>query len=180
VQIVDKALPRPQLIRDMEELYHYLDKNMVQEEPTCIVHGDLGIHNVIVHPTEARVVAILDWELSTLGHPMLDLNYSLSRLPGGYHESRDLQGLPPQWTLVERYHQRRGLPMISREHWEFFSLVNAFRWCGIVHGVYARILQGNAASDSGDKENKDWIEEIMSLGPMLEAAVRRARGASRL
>jgi len=178
VKVVEKVLPRPELTKGMDELFNYLDRHMVQDEPTCIVHGDLGIHNVIVHPSEAKVVAILDWELSTLGHPMVDLNYSLARLPGGYRKCPDPEGLPQQWELVERYHRRRGLPLVSKSQWEFFSLMNAFRWCGISYGVYARMLQGNVASSSKDG---DWWQEMLNLGEMIEEAARKTRSpASRL
>ena len=73
--VVQGYMKEPQLTADMGRLRSYLAENMPQHEPTSIVHGDIGFHNVIVHPTEPRVNAIIDWEISTLGHPMIDLNY---------------------------------------------------------------------------------------------------------
>ena len=65
------------LTRGMDQLSDYIRGNMsvAEPEPTCIVHGDVGLHNVILHPTEPRVAAIIDWEICTLGHPLVDCNY---------------------------------------------------------------------------------------------------------
>merc|ERR1712039_428394 len=123
-EVVSKTLKRPEITQEMRDLIDYLEKNMVQEEPTCIVHGDVGLHNVIVHPTEPRVAALLDWEISTLGHPLVDLNYVSSACPGGWRggpaELAKKTGVLTEWEFVERYHQRRGLPVITSQGFDFF------------------------------------------------------------
>lgn len=145
-EVVQKKLQQPELTEQMIALRAYLDQNMVQGEPTCIVHGDLGLHNAIVHLTEPRIVAIIDWEISTLGHPMIDLSYLAAVLPGGWRVPPEDGGLPSQWSFVESYHERRGLPLISREQYEFFTIMNMFRMSAIVHGVYARQVAGQSFS----------------------------------
>lgn len=167
---VQKALQRPELTEKMTELRRYLDTNMVQTEPTCIVHGDIGLHNVIVHPTEPRIAAIIDWEISTLGHPMVDVNYVAAALPGGWRGLPQEDGLPTEWSWVESYHQRRSIPMISKEQYEFFALMNMFRLAAIVHGVYARQAVGQSFSTEIKSDfNRD------TYIAYLNAAVKKLR-----
>jgi len=151
---VQAHLRRPKISQAMDELISYLHEHMVQGEPTCILHGDLSCINAIAHPTEPRVVALIDWELSTLGHPMVDLNFLSSTLPGGYRSriregSKAAAGFPSQWGFVEEYHRLRGLPVISRKQWDYFTVFNMFRSVAITHGAYARALRGSVFSDKG-------------------------------
>ena len=89
----------------------------VQTEPTCIVHGDVGLHNVIIHPTENKVNALIDWEIATLGHPMVDVNYFAR---GNFAPNSD-----EEWGFVETYFAARTaqLPLISKQEWRFFGLM---------------------------------------------------------
>merc|ERR1740138_1582454 len=111
---------------------------------------------------------------------MLDLNYMLAPLRGGCRETLQpaeaLDGTPSLWSLVERYHQRRGIPTISPEEWQYFTLVNTYRWVAIAHGVYARILGGNAGSD--EKQAPHWWAELNSMETLVSKAVLDAKVAA--
>ena len=139
-------------IEAMDRLIEWLPANVPPGEETSIVHGDYRIDNVVFHPTEPRVLAVLDWELSTLGHPLADFAYHCMtwRMPEGAH-ARGLVGvdfaalgIPTEHEYVAMYCKATGRDRI--EHFEYYVAYNMFRLAAILQGVMARALQGNAAS----------------------------------
>src|SRR5688572_2655580 len=141
-------------IEAMEHLIDWLPKNLPAEDgQTSLIHGDYRLDNLIFHPQETRVLAVLDWELSTLGHPLADLAYFCMclRLPRD-QRMKGLAGMPiaelgipDEQTLVSRYCEIRGLPGISQ--WNFYLSFSMFRLASICQGVMKRAIDGNAASD---------------------------------
>jgi aminoglycoside phosphotransferase (APT) family kinase protein len=137
---------------DMNRLLAWLGAHLPASDETAIVHGDFRIGNTILHPTEPRIIAVLDWELATLGHPLSDLAYACMyfRMPaasdgGGGLAGLDLQqlGIPSEQEFVAKYCGYAGRARI--ENWPFFLAFSCFRMAAITQGVYARGLQGNAA-----------------------------------
>jgi len=140
-------------IPSMDALIEWLPRHVPPEDETSIVHGDFRLDNVIFHPTEPRILAVLDWELATLGHPLSDFAYQVMawRLaPGEFRglKGADLAalGIPAETEYVASYCRRTGRTEIP--HWEFYLIFNMFRIAAILHGVLARALQGNAASQN--------------------------------
>ncbi|HET9045387.1 MAG TPA: phosphotransferase [Casimicrobiaceae bacterium] len=138
----------------MDRLIEWLPNNVPPGEATAIVHGDFRLDNLIFHPTEPRVLAVLDWELSTLGHPMADFSYHMMawRLSGA--EFRGLRdgdlealGIPSETEYLSRYLQRRGISARpDARAWSFYMAYNMFRLAAILQGVMARAVAGNASS----------------------------------
>ena len=135
----------------MKALMDWLPAHIPASDEAGVVHGDFRVGNCIVHPTEPRVIAVLDWELSTLGHPLGDLAYFCQGfrgegVPGQSLAGLDLAelGIPTEEEVVARYCALTGRESI--EHWSFYLVFVMFRSAAIVQGVYKRGLDGNAAS----------------------------------
>ena len=137
----------------MEELRTWLEANIPDDERAAIAHGDFRIGNLIFHPSKARVIAVLDWELSTIGHPFSDLAYNgmTYHLPAGHPIAAGFVGadiaalgIPSEQAYLDAYSRRSGLD--PRPHWRFFMAFSLYRIAAIQQGVYARALAGNASS----------------------------------
>ncbi len=136
-------------IAAMRQLIDWLPRNSPDDDTTTIVHGDYRIYNLIFDATEPRVVAVLDWELSTLGHPLADLAYHAMK----YHTEGAAAGVAAgvgegclsEQEVVDLYCASTGRERI--EHWNFYLAFAFFRIASIVQGVYRRGLEGNASSD---------------------------------
>ncbi len=132
-------------IEPMDRLLEWLPRNVPADDTTTIVHGDYQLYNLLFHPKEPRVVALLDWELSTLGHPMADLAYNCMK----YHTLEAFsfgEGVPTEDEYIAMYCKRTGRERIP--DWNFYVAFGFFRLASIIQGVYKRGLQGNASSSA--------------------------------
>lgn len=141
-------------VASMESLMQWLPENIPAGDETTLAHGDYRPGNLLFHPTEPRVIGVLDWELATLGHPLADLGYfcvayhlpNMSRELGGL-VGMDLQALniPSQADFLTRYCEYAGRP--APERFSYFVGFSLFRLAAILQGVYQRSLQGNASDE---------------------------------
>lgn len=137
----------------MDALGDWLDSHIPADDSAAIAHGDFRIGNLLLAPEAPRVVAILDWELATIGHPLADLAYACLPyyLPYGVPGVRGIDGLdlatlgiPSEADQLARYREQRGLRRI--DDWPVYVAFSLFRIAAILQGVYARAMQGNASS----------------------------------
>jgi aminoglycoside phosphotransferase (APT) family kinase protein len=138
-------------IEAMDRLIEWLPQNVPPDDTTSIVHGDYRLDNMIFHPTEPRVLAVLDWELSTLGSPVGDFAYHAMgwRVPPGAFRGlggADLAalGIPDEAAYRAAYCRRTGRAEIP--NWDFYLAYNMFRLAAILQGIMGRVRDGTAAS----------------------------------
>ncbi|RFP82497.1 phosphotransferase [Hydrogenophaga sp. SNF1] len=171
-----------QAIPEMERLIDWLPKNipaMARDETlVSVVHGDYRLDNLMFHPSEPRILAVLDWELSTLGHPLADFSYhcmSWHIPPGLFRGIQGLDlpalGIPSEQDYIARYCERTGFatPEQLRADWAFYLAYNMFRLAAILQGIAKRVEAGTASSAQA-------VKSAAGARPMAEMAWRFANG----
>jgi len=158
-------------VAEIPELAAWLTAHLPADDETTLVHGDFRLGNLIFHPTRPEVLGVLDWELSTLGHPLSDLGYNLmpwTMAPEEYDglAGRDLAalGIPSLRDYAARYFARRGLP---DGYDPFYTAFAFFRLAVIFEGIVSRAAQGNQVSGSADAVDhlsRVWARHGLALG----------------
>ncbi len=156
------ALDNPAL----DALVEWIPDNIPEDDSTTVVHGDLQFANMMFHPDRNEVIALLDWELSTLGNPLSDFAYFVRhfRLPGeGGLKDLDhaAMGIPSEADYLATYCRRTG--RTSVDNWDFYIVFNFFRIAAILQGIAKRVKDGTAASDHAITAGEGAV-------PMAEAA----------
>jgi aminoglycoside phosphotransferase (APT) family kinase protein len=166
-------------IEAMERLMEWLPTAVPTDEEASVVHGDFRLGNVMYHPTEPRIVAVLDWELSTLGHPLADLSYHCMQWhqpPGEMHGLAGAPlaelGIPEEMPYVRDYCRRTGRADIGP--WDFYVAYNLFRSASILQGIIKRALDGTASSPDAYRDASR-TRAIADLGWSLAERYMRKR-----
>ena len=153
---------------EMDKLLAWIGDNMPPDEDTTVVHGDYRMENMIFHPTEPRALAVIDWELGTLGNPLSDLAYNCLTYHYGDPDRADItnidlaaHGIPTEDEYVAAYCRRTGRDGI--EGWTFYLVFSLFRLAAIAQGVYKRGLMGNASSPDALKRGAK-ARELAQIG----------------
>lgn len=146
----------------MDQLIEWLPGHIPSDESASIVHGDFRLDNVIVHPDEPKIIAVLDWELSTIGHPLADFTYHLMtwQMPeigigsaGLLGKDLSALGIPREDEYAQRYCERTGRAG-GIEHRDFYAAFNFFRLAAILQGIAGRVREGTAASAHAGQAEK--------------------------
>ena len=164
---------------NMDRLVEWLPGAIPPGDDIAIVHGDFRCDNMIFHPSEPRVIAVLDWELSTLGHPLADFAYHalMYHMPpnivaGLIGTDLDALNIPSEQAYIAAYCRRTGREEIP--NWPFYIAFNFFRLAAIFHGIKGRVIRGTAASAHAREraENFPVLAELASKA--MDAAMRSA------
>ncbi len=167
-------------IEAMDRLIEWLPEHIPRDESSAVVHGDFRLDNLVIHPTEPRVIAVLDWELSTIGHPLGDFTYHLMawQMPeigigstGLLGKDLAALGVPSAEDYVAAYCERtgRGGGIPDRD---FYSAYNFFRLAAILQGIAGRVRDGTAASAYAEQAAK-------AVAPLAELGWRHALAGGR-
>ncbi len=165
-------------IEGMERLIEWLPAHIPHGDETTLVHGDFRLGNTIVHPAEPRIVAVLDWELSTLGHPLADLAYNM--LPfrlrheqfEGFAGQPRPAGIPAEEDYLAAYCRRAGRPPIAQ--WDWYIAFAMFRLAAIAQGIMGRVVAGTA----NDPNARDRGARARPLGEAAWALAQASFGAT--
>jgi aminoglycoside phosphotransferase (APT) family kinase protein len=163
----------------MDSLIEWLQRKIPSQTVDSIVHGDFRLDNMIFHPTKPKVLAVLDWELSTLGDPLADFAYhclSWHVPPGHFRGIAGLDlaalGLPTEQEHLARYCQLTGRDGIDSADWDFYIAYNLFRIAAILQGIVKRVVEGTAASAQA-------LDAGRRAKPMAELGWRYVEGITR-
>jgi aminoglycoside phosphotransferase (APT) family kinase protein len=171
--------PIPEMDQLIEWLPAHIPPTALDERMVSIVHGDYRLANLMFHADQPRIVAVLDWELSTLGHPLADFSYhcmawsiphgSFRGIGGLDHQAL---GIPSQDDYVRRYCERTALTTVEalKDDWNFYMAYNMFRIAAILQGIAKRAVDGTASSPEA-------VSSGASARPMAELAWKFAREA---
>ena len=161
-------LSETEKIPEMDRLIEWLPAHIPPGDETTIVHGDYRLDNMIFDRDKPRVLAVLDWELSTLGHPLADFSYHCMswHIPPGQFRGiggLDLKalGIPDEHSYIRSYCARTGREAIG--HWDFYLAYNCFRLAGILQGIVKRALDGTASSAQA-------LDQARRVRPLAELA----------
>jgi len=154
----------------METLMTWLDEEQPADDGrNTLVHGDYRMDNLVFHPERPEIIAVLDWELSTLGHPFADLAYQCMQLrlpaegspiPGLGGLDRQKLGIPGEKEYVTRYCQRMGIEYI--DNWPFYLAFSFFRLAAIIQGIAKRAVDGNASNERAAVLGQ-WVEPLAMM-----------------
>jgi aminoglycoside phosphotransferase (APT) family kinase protein len=166
-------LSETEAVPEMNRLIEWLPAHIPEGDETTVVHGDYRLDNMIFAHDAPRVLAVLDWELSTLGHPLADFSYHCMSWHIPPQQFRGIAGLdlaalgiPSEAEYIRRYCERTGRPAI--EHWDFYLAYNCFRLAAILQGIVKRAIDGTASSPQA-------MEQGRRVRPLAELAWAFAR-----
>ncbi len=158
-------------IDEMDRLIEWLPAHIPPGDETSIVHGDYRLDNLVFAHDAPRILAILDWELSTLGHPLADFSYhcmSWHIPPGQFRGIAGLDlaglGIPDEASYVRAYCERTGRDVSAlMRHWDFYMAYNMFRLAAILQGIVRRVVDGTAANSTAP-ETADRVRPLAASG----------------
>lgn len=155
-QVQETTIPIPSALA---QLIEWLPHHIPSDDETTLVHGDFRLDNLVFHPKDHTIMGVLDWELSTLGHPLADLSYQCMawRIPPALWRGiggLDLQylGIPSEEDYIKAYEARTGRN--ANADWNFYMAYNFFRIAAILHGVAQRAVDGNASAQDAAENGK--------------------------